>query len=331
MSASALPAMPAATGTTPMLWRCVLLAVLLHLWLLLLLGSAPGGTAHRGEGVWGAINVTLRGPPTPDAKAGVPPPLPQPVPPGAAAQPRSGSAMRQAAPEAPAEPGAAPLGEWARQPTPEPAPPLETAIDEPLAAPVLPATPVPVPTPAPAPALQAAPAAAERSLNSSLARPAPESSPLESTPPLATVPPAAAVAPAASLAPALSQVAPAAAAFAVPPTPGPAPLSGVPAGGAPDAGPRVGPDVATAPAAAASAPPRLNLELPRPRGGPLSRGAASGMLPLLPRPPETADKLGRDIQNAARPDCRDAHAGLGLLAIVPLAVDALRKEGGCKW
>lgn len=77
--------------------------------------------------------------------------------------------------------------------------------------------------------------------------------------------------------------------------------------------------------------PRLNLELPRSRGGPLSRGAGTGMLPLLPRPPDTMDKLGREIQKAARADCRDAHAGLGLLAVVPLAVDALRKEGGCKW
>jgi hypothetical protein len=55
------------------------------------------------------------------------------------------------------------------------------------------------------------------------------------------------------------------------------------------------------------------------------------VLPLLPRPPETMDKLGRDIHKAAKPDCRDAHAGKGLLAVVPLAVDALRQEGGCKW
>ena len=63
----------------------------------------------------------------------------------------------------------------------------------------------------------------------------------------------------------------------------------------------------------------------------MSRGAATGLLPMLPRPPETMDKLGRDIQNAAKPDCREAHAGKGLLAVVPLAVDALRQEGGCKW
>ncbi len=78
-------------------------------------------------------------------------------------------------------------------------------------------------------------------------------------------------------------------------------------------------------------PPRLNLELARPRGGELSRFASPGALQLLPRPPELPDKLGREIEKAARPDCRTAHAGAGLLAVVPLAVDALRKEGGCKW
>jgi len=101
--------------------------------------------------------------------------------------------------------------------------------------------------------------------------------------------------------------------------------------GAPDAGTRVGRDVATPPSQAASAPPRLNLELQRPRGGELSRFSSTGVLPLLPRPPELPDKLAKDIKKAAKPDCKDAYAGAGLLAVVPLAVDALRKDGGCKW
>ena len=126
MSALALPAMPAATRVTPMLWRCLLLALLLHVWLLLLLGSAPGGTARQGEGVWGAIDVTLRGPPTPGATASVvPPPLRQPGPPvrpGAAALGRRGARGRT---RSAGRTRAAQLGEWARQPTPDPAPPLE--------------------------------------------------------------------------------------------------------------------------------------------------------------------------------------------------------------
>jgi hypothetical protein len=101
--------------------------------------------------------------------------------------------------------------------------------------------------------------------------------------------------------------------------------------GTPEAGARVGHDLATPPAAAASVPPRLNLELARPRGGELSRGSAAGVLQLLPRPPELPSKLSRDLEKSAKDDCRKAYSGAGLLAVVPLAVDALRKEGGCKW
>ena len=39
----------------------------------------------------------------------------------------------------------------------------------------------------------------------------------------------------------------------------------------------------------------------------------------------------RDIEKAAKVDCRKAYAGAGLLAVVPLAADALGKAGGCKW
>ena len=44
----------------------------------------------------------------------------------------------------------------------------------------------------------------------------------------------------------------------------------------------------------------------------------------------TDDKLGRDIDKAARSDCRTAHAGKGLFAPLFLAHDALT-ERGCKW
>lgn len=98
----------------------------------------------------------------------------------------------------------------------------------------------------------------------------------------------------------------------------------------PDAGPLRGHDVATPPGPAASAPAPLNLQLVRPRGGELSGRMAPGALPLLPRPPERPSKLANDIEKAARRDCRTAHAGMGLLAAVPLAVDAL-SGAGCKW
>jgi hypothetical protein len=103
-----------------------------------------------------------------------------------------------------------------------------------------------------------------------------------------------------------------------------------PAPAAQDAGPRVGQDVATPAANAASAPPRLNLQLARPRGGELPRGSSTGVLSLLPRPPETASKLSKDIDKAAKPDCGTAYSGGGLLAVVPLLLDSVRKDG-CKW
>ena len=99
--------------------------------------------------------------------------------------------------------------------------------------------------------------------------------------------------------------------------------------GAPDAGPQVGPDQATPPAAS-SPPPRLNLDLPRSRTGELPGGRPTGVLSLLPRPPEVKSKLSKDLEKAAKDDCRQAYSGAGLLAVIPLAVDAMRKDG-CKW
>jgi len=80
------PAWPTAAGPTPPLMRCLLLALLLHVWLVLMLGNAPGGTARPGEGVGGALNVTLRGPETQGA-ASVAPPAPPPAPTGTPRRP----------------------------------------------------------------------------------------------------------------------------------------------------------------------------------------------------------------------------------------------------
>jgi hypothetical protein len=102
-------------------------------------------------------------------------------------------------------------------------------------------------------------------------------------------------------------------------------------GGAPDAGTQRGHDVATAPSQAASAPPRLNLQLARQRGGELSRGLGSGVLAVMPRPPELESRLGEQIRKSAKADCRQAYAGAGLLAVVPLAVDAARSDSHCNW
>ena len=386
-----------------MLARCLLLALLLHVWLVLLLGNAPGGTARQGEGVWGSINVTLRGPETKGAAAvPVAPSEVRDGPVGSGPAPRYGGAVRDAAQPLPPDPGAAQLGTWAMRPAPPAAAAAPVAPIAPLA-PVAPAAPLPdtphPPTPPGrvleesqlprAPALQAPLAAplpvqslpvapalptlrpagesappppVERSLPAHPSSEAPALravAPLESLAPAAVrvlpvpqglpalappverpapveaptqrlaVPPAAPAAPVAPLTPGATAVesmplAPPASALApaLAPGPGPAPAA---ATGTPDAGSRVGSDVAMPPSAPASAP-RLNLELARPRGG------SGGVLPLLPRPPELSDKLARDIEKSAKGDCRTAHAGAGLLAVVPLAADAVRnKDGSCKW
>ena len=100
--------------------------------------------------------------------------------------------------------------------------------------------------------------------------------------------------------------------------------------GRPDAGTRTGADIATAPSAPASAP-RLNLQLPRSRGGELSRLGSAGVLAVMPRPPELKSRLASEAEKSGQADCRTAHARMGLLAVVPLVADALKAEGGCRW
>ena len=407
---------PKAPPTT--LTKCVALALLLHVWLVLLLGNAPGGTAQQGLGVWGAINVTLRGPVRDGPPSVVLPPVPAPAntQPGDAPMPRWGGAVRAAGPPPAAQPGAARLGETApRMAVPAPAATIEAPAVPVAPAPVLPPAPParpgrvvqeqaapaplppaveavrePAPDPAPAPATATAtatatapapatatattpatapaPAAAEAQLSARALRAAPALQPaiVPTTPPL--LPPPALALPAIAAAPALADAppvlrqlqAPAQAAAAavqpplprssdLPPPPTLAPaavpgaslptaraatpaLQGVPhAPGAVDAGAQVGHDVATPPAAAASATPRLNLQLSRPRGGELSRYSSTGVLPVLPRPPERDEKLAREIERAGKTDCRNAYTGMGPLAVIPLALDAVRKDGGCKW
>ncbi len=243
-------------------------------------------------------------------------PLPAAVPMPSALLPAA-SAEKQLASRLPAERAAtvaAPLPGVARAPT---APAL-AAVPAPLTAPLAPLIAPSVAAPSvPAPA---APMAAA----------APPSSP---EPALQQLPRLAPAAQAGGPQPALPSTAIAAAAVTRAPlqnVPKPGALPVAPGQGAPDAGSRLGNDVATLPSTPASAPKRLNLELPRMRGGELSRHSTTGLLPALPRPPEVPDKLGRAIEKAAKEDCRKAYAAAGVLAVVPLAVDALR-EGGCKW
>ena len=46
---------PRRPGQPPSLAQCTALALLLHLFLIVIFGNAPGGTALPGQGIWGAF------------------------------------------------------------------------------------------------------------------------------------------------------------------------------------------------------------------------------------------------------------------------------------
>lgn len=383
--------------------QCLTLALLLHIWLVLMFGNATG-TARPGDGVWGRLNVSLSGskskvesepskgqrPAQADLSEGAI---------GKARQQRFGGSVRPleeaSTKPKPTTPGAAEVGRWREQRTPaarptepaneappapqlrtltapasratviapvtdlaSPAPPapveqaplpsatvkvMETGpaaavtrnkaanLASPLPALPQPLTPlaaesvgVPVPTPVPEPVkLLASPDELGRQQKSEVTALAPTT---------ATAPPLAALAASAVAAPAQQasrtvQANPASTSVLTGATPSLVPS--LPQPGAPEAGPRLGVDVAT-PASTAATPPRLNLNLPR--GGELSSRGSSGVLQLLPAPPERKSKLSEDMEKAAKEDCRKAYGEqLGLLAVVPLVLDAARANKGCRW
>jgi len=106
-------------------------------------------------------------------------------------------------------------------------------------------------------------------------------------------------------------------------SPSPAP------GGAPNAGMQQGHDVAT-PASASPDRKPLNLNLPLARGPMTSSHGSSGILPVVPKPPDLKSEVEKALEKARREDCRKAYADAGLLAVLPLAADAARDKG-CKW
>ncbi len=100
-------------------------------------------------------------------------------------------------------------------------------------------------------------------------------------------------------------------------------------GGAPNAGAQQGHDVATAPSASSDKKP-LNLNLPLARGPMAASHGGSGLLPVVPKPPDTKGTIEKAVEKGRREDCRKAYADNGLLAALPLAADAARDKG-CKW
>ncbi|NCT85715.1 MAG: hypothetical protein GXC94_21395, partial [Comamonadaceae bacterium] len=134
---SAALALPRRSPPDPrLLQRCLLLAVLLHVWLVLVLGNATG-TAAPGQGVWGSLTVKLLG--RSGGAADAPPGDPAPEQrdngaPGNGPQPRQGGQLRPTMPAA-ADSGAAELGRWnPREVAPESARTGQTSDAPPSAA-----------------------------------------------------------------------------------------------------------------------------------------------------------------------------------------------------
>ena len=82
------------------------------------------------------------------------------------------------------------------------------------------------------------------------------------------------------------------------------------------------------PGTGASAP--LNLDLHGGGMGPSLGRTRSGLVPMLPAPAEKKTQLETDLEKAERAKCAQAYADKGLLAVIPLAKDAVTGKG-CKW
>ena len=78
--------------------------------------------------------------------------------------------------------------------------------------------------------------------------------------------------------------------------------------------------------------PHIDREASRERAREIAggRSGARGVFNPIQIPPEAKTKEAIAIEKAIRPDCRDAYAGLGLLA-VPVLVASAIADAGCKW
>jgi hypothetical protein len=247
--------------------------------------------------------------------------------------------------EVPVAPGAPPAALKPREEeTPVPAP-IEKAVPvkvEREEAPAVEAKPRDMPVPQAVPIERIAPAPIERTLSPSIELPAPDKAPVEAAVPARALP-TPAPAPARESAQTV-QPAPRAAPIDVAPAgaPGrsPAARTETPASGdrirfgAPSVEDEIFGTKRDAPAAESGAPPAVTVESMKKRAREIAaEGSGSrGVLNMIPPPPvEKKDKLAEDIAKAAKPDCRTAYAGLGLLAVVPLVASSVGNNGGCNW
>jgi hypothetical protein len=102
------------------------------------------------------------------------------------------------------------------------------------------------------------------------------------------------------------------------------------------------PDLFAVPQAAPSEPstgpdggPIVDLDAARREARRIAREGSRNLVSLPARKPVTDPNEGRPadvdpLEKARRSDCKSAYAGLGLLAVIPLAKDAITGTG-CKW
>jgi hypothetical protein len=96
------------------------------------------------------------------------------------------------------------------------------------------------------------------------------------------------------------------------------------------------PDLFAVPQAAPSAPgPAVDLEAARQEARRIAREESRNLVSLPARKPVTDPNEGRPadvdpLEKARRSECKSAYAGMGLLAVIPLARDAVTGTG-CKW
>jgi hypothetical protein len=78
--------------------------------------------------------------------------------------------------------------------------------------------------------------------------------------------------------------------------------------------------------------PHIDLGAARQRAREIaSEGRGSnGVWSVMPPPPERVSKETRAMEKAIKPDCRNAYASFGLLAVPALLASAIG-DSGCKW
>jgi hypothetical protein len=79
--------------------------------------------------------------------------------------------------------------------------------------------------------------------------------------------------------------------------------------------------------------PSLDLDAMRKRAGEITRSGTGNRAAFpFPMPPveKPRSNMEKAIENARKPDCRDAYKSLGLLAVVPLVANEFG-EGTCRW